>query len=411
MNYIDDINHNSSDSKILIIIFCCTAIAEFLSVTSFKLQLSLATYVSIAFVVIGVGLTIKLVVNEDKTTIIDCRKWLFILLSWNILTIFRGVILAENYWDWKTLIFTNTPALLIPSIALLGYKIFAIKDLLLFIRKKYFVLIFLLLIVVGLPTKIIYLWTPLYFFILVYRYLPVRQRYLIFILSIYLFSADFSARSSLIRITIAILLCLSFWWISRHLRLISNIHKILCVLPFILLFLGLSGTFNVFDMDSYIDTKMEVKNAEGRKEDLIADTRTGLYVECLSSMDKKNTFLFGEGGCGKYHSKIFKNGLIGANRYASEVGALNTLLYSGIIGLLLYWLVFVFASYKAINDSENILSKLLGLFIIFRWDFFFVEEFTSFSTNFFFLWLMIGMCLTPQFRYMTDEEICGWLES
>lgn len=54
----------------------------------------------------------------------------------------------------------------------------------------------------------------------------------------------------------------------------------------------------------------------------------------------------------------------GANRYASEVGALNTLLYSGIIGLLLYWIIFFYASYKAINDSDNILSRMLGLFII-----------------------------------------------
>ena len=43
-------------------------------------------------------------------------------------------------------------------------------------------------------------------------------------------------------------------------------------------------------------------------------------------------------------------------------------------------------------------------------DYFFVEEFTNFNTNYFFLWLMIGMCLTPQFRYMTDEDICDWIE-
>ena len=130
----------------------------------------------------------------------------------------------------------------------------------------------------------------------------------------------------------------------------------------------------------------------------------------MKNMEKKGTFLFGEGGCGKYYTKAFKNALFGANRYASEVGALNTLLYSGIIGLLLYWIIFFYASYKAINDSDNILSRMLGLFIIFRWDYFFVEEFTNFNTNYFFLWLMIGMCLTPQFRYMTDEDICDWIE-
>lgn len=397
------------NSKILIIIFCCVAIVEFFSVTNFKLQLSFSTYVSIAFVLLGVGLTLKLSFDEGDNTI-DCRNWVLMLLFWNFVTIVRGAINAESYWDWKVLIFTNIPALLIPSAALLGCKLFAITDLLHFIRKYYFITVFLLLLFVGLPTKIIYLWTPLYFFILAYKYFPVRKRYFIFILIISLFFADMSARSNLIRLTVAVALCLSFWWISRHQHIISTIHKALTVLPFFLLFLGLSGTFNVFDMDSYVSSKVEIKNSEGKKENLLADTRTGLYKECLSSMEKKGSFIFGEGGCGKYHSIWFQNKQIGKNRYASEVGALNILLYSGIVGLFLCWMVFVYASYKAINDSANILSKLIGLFVIFRWNYFFVEDFTTFNTNFLFLWLMIGMCLSPQFRYTTDEEICDLLE-
>lgn len=84
---------------------------------------------------------------------------------------------------------------------------------------------------------------------------------------------------------------------------------------------------------------------------------------------------------------------------------MNTLLYSGIIGVLLYAFVFYKASRLAICQSNNVLAKLIGLFVIFRWDYFFVEEFTKFNTNFFFLWLMIGMCLSPTFRAMTDEDL------
>lgn len=409
MDYNIDSNYKTSDSKILIIIFCCVAIVEFFSVTNYKLQLSFSTYVSIVFVLFGVGLTLKLAFDEEDNTI-DCRNLVLMLLFWNFVTIVRGAINAESYWDWKVLIFSNMPALLIPSAALLGCKLFAITDLLLFIRKYYFITVLLLLFIVGLPSKIIYLWSPIYFFILAYKYLPLRKRYFIFILAFFLFFADMSARSNLIRLTVAVALCLSFWWISRHQHIISTIHKTLSVLPFLFLFLGLSGTFNVFDMNSYLDAKVEVKNDEGKKDNLLADTRTGLYKECLSSMEKKGSFIFGEGGCGKYHSILFQNKQIGKNRYASEVGALNILLYSGIVGLFLYWMVFVYASYKAINDSANILSKLIGLFIIFRWNYFFVEDFTTFNTNFFFLWLMIGMCLSPQFRYLTDEEICDLLE-
>ena len=165
MNTFADTNHKPMNSKILIIIFCCVAIVEFFSVTSYKLQLSFSTYVSIVFVLFGVGLTLKLAFDEEDKTI-DCRNLVLMLLFWNFVTIVRGAINAESYWDWKVLIFTNIPALLIPSAALLGCKLFAITDLLHFIRKYYFITVFLLLLFVGLPTKIIYLWTPLYFFIL-----------------------------------------------------------------------------------------------------------------------------------------------------------------------------------------------------------------------------------------------------
>lgn len=404
-------HYKSTDGKILIFIFCCTAIVEFFNVTFFRLKLSFSTYVSLAFILLGLWLIIKLALKDkDNEITVDCRNWLLLLVGWNIVTIIRGAFYANNYWDWKILIFTNAPALLIPSIAFLGYKLYAIKDLLDFIRKWYFIVAFLLLIIVGLPSKIIYLWTPLYFFILVYKYLPIRKRLFIIILIAFLVPADLMARSNLIRVSVAVALSLSFWWIGRHQRMISAIQKVLSVLPFVLVFLALSGTFNIFDMKSYLGSGLEVENTVGEKENLAVDTRTFLYEECLSSMEKKGTFLFGEGGCGKYYTKAFKNALFGANRYASEVGALNTLLYSGIIGLLLYWIIFFYASYKAINDSDNILSRMLGLFIIFRWDYFFVEEFTNFNTNYFFLWLMIGMCLTPQFRYMTDEDICDWIE-
>ena len=158
-------------------------------------------------------------------------------------------------------------------------------------------------------------------------------------------------------------------------------------------------------MQSYIDREVVVEGAAGATENMLADTRTFLYQETLTSMNKHNSFLFGEGGCGKYESLAFKNDLIGAYRYGSEVGFLNTLLYSGIIGVLLYAFVFYKASRLAICQSNNVLAKLIGLFVIFRWDYFFVEEFTKFNTNFFFLWLMIGMCLSPTFRNMSDEEI------
>ena len=206
-------HYKSTDGKILIFIFCCTAIAEFFNVTFFRLKLSFSTYVSLAFILLGLWLIIKLALKDkDNEITVDCRNWLLLLVGWNIVTIIRGAFYANNYWDWKILIFTNAPALLIPSIAFLGYKLYAIKDLLDFIRKWYFIVAFLLLIIVGLPSKIIYLWTPLYFFILVYKYLPIRKRLFIIILIAFLVPADLMARSNLIRVSVAVALSLLVDW-------------------------------------------------------------------------------------------------------------------------------------------------------------------------------------------------------
>lgn len=105
----------------------------------FRLKLSFSTYVSLAFILLGLWLIIKLALKDkDNEITVDCRNWLLLLVGWNIVTIIRGAFYANNYWDWKILIFTNAPALLIPSIAFLGYKLYAIKDLLWFYSEVVF---------------------------------------------------------------------------------------------------------------------------------------------------------------------------------------------------------------------------------------------------------------------------------
>ncbi len=389
--------------RILITVFCCVAIAEWLGVTFYYTQFSLSTYISLLCILVGICLMVKLA-HQQEYEPIDYRNLLLSLIAWNILAIGRGVISASSYWDWKFLLFTNMPALLVPLSALLGSNIHSIGRLLRFIFPLFFILTFLTLLPIGVHL-IAYLWTPLYFLILCLPYMTKRQKITVLILIAVVFASYFEGRSSTIRICIALVIAFSYRFVIYYTRFFIALHKVLFVLPIVFFILGVTGTFNIFNMQSYIDREVVVEGVEGNTENMLADTRTFLYRETLTSMDKHHSFLFGEGGCGKYESLAFKNKLIGAYRYASEVGVLNTLLYSGIIGVLLYALVFYKASRLAICQSNNLLVKLIGLFVIFRWDYFFVEEFTSFNTNFFFLWLMIGMCLSPTFRNMSDEEI------
>lgn len=390
-------------AKTFIIVFCCVAVAEWLDRTFLFTHFSLSTYISLVCILAGIYFIVKLVCQQEYERI-DYRNLLLTLIAWNVLTVARGVINANTYWDWKFFLFSNMPALLVPLSALLGRNIHSIGRLLHFIFPSFFIITFLTLLPIAVH-QIAYLWTPLYFLILCLPYMTRKQKITVFILIAAVFAAYFEGRSNTIRICVALVIAFSYRFIINYTRFFFALHKVLFVLPIVFFILGVTGSFNIFNMQSYIDREVVVEGAAGATENMLADTRTFLYQETLTSMNKHNSFLFGEGGCGKYESLAFKNDLIGAYRYGSEVGFLNTLLYSGIIGVLLYAFVFYKASRLAICQSNNVLAKLIGLFVIFRWDYFFVEEFTKFNTNFFFLWLMIGMCLSPTFRAMTDEDL------
>ena len=98
-------------------------------------------------------------------------------------------------------------------------------------------------------------------------------------------------------------------------------------------------------------------------------------------------------------------------RLGSEVSILNVFTWTGLIGVVLYFLIFYQASYLAINQSNNIFSQLLGLFIAFRWAYAWVEDFNNFNLFYFMLWLMIGLCFSIAFRKMSNSEVERWIRS
>jgi hypothetical protein len=76
----------------------------------------------------------------------------------------------------------------------------------------------------------------------------------------------------------------------------------------------------------------------------------------------------------------------------------------------LYLLVFYKASYLAVNNSNNTYSKMIGIFVAFRWIYAWVEDINNFSLTTYFLWVIIGFCLSSKFRKLTDLEIKIWIQ-
>ena len=96
-------------------------------------------------------------------------------------------------------------------------------------------------------------------------------------------------------------------------------------------------------------------------------------------------------------------------RNGNEVAILNIFIWTGLIGVILYFLIFYHASYLAITQSNNRYSKILGISLAFRWVYAWVEDVNNFSLNNFFIWILIAVCLSKQFRSMDNKEIKIWV--
>jgi len=178
-------------------------------------------------------------------------------------------------------------------------------------------------------------------------------------------------------------------------RKIINII-LFCILmsPIYLLYLGINGE-NVIE-------KILGNNIGGYgQENLRADTRTFLYFEVFQDLNMKKAFIFGKGINAGYLSYSFQT----LNRNVVEVGFLQVLLKSGMLGFLLYISLIISAIYKALNKSKNIFMKFLGLFLASYVMLFFIENVLAFNLFNIVIWLVIGICHSEELRNLSDYEI------
>jgi hypothetical protein len=349
----------------------------------------------------------------DKTL---AKSMIFVqcYLLWNCFSAVHGVLIAENYWDWKSLI-TKTMALLIPIVAYAATNHNLMQNMLRF-YIKYTMPLFLLFAVMITPDAYGFYLVPVSFIMLFFPALTLRWKIGLLVITVFVITADLGARSNVIKFSIPILLSFIYYYrLFIPNTLLETMRKLLFIAPVLLFTLAVTDTFNVFKMNDYIETDYSTirVNADGEQTDnnLKADTRTFLYVEVLATAVKHNSWLIGRSPARGYESIWF-----GADdptgrweRSAAEVAILNIFIWTGIVGVLLYLLVFYRASNLAINYSNNTFSQILGLFVAFRWLYAWVEDVNNFSLNTVFLWIMIGLCYSKSFRAMNNQEVKYWV--
>ncbi len=346
--------------------------------------------------------------NDDNMLIV----WIYLL--WNAVCIIRGMFVAEMYWDWKALT-GNAMSLLLPIVIFSSTNKRIVQSMMSFYLKYVLPIFFLFAILIRTDAYGFYL-VPATLLMLLFPALTRRQKLLTLTITVIVLVADLGARSNVIKFGVPMFI-LVFYYLKNWMpsKTMEIVRVALIVIPFVFFGLGVSGVFNVFNMDEYIGevTSQGVDGAGERGEqNLAVDTRTFLYVEVLESAINNNYWLLGRTPARGNDSYSFGlDGFEVTGRYerlANEIGLANVFTWTGLIGVIIYLLIFYRASFLAVNRSKNIYAKMLGVFIAFRWLYSWIEDLNNFSLNYFMLMVMLGLCFSRSFRMMSDNEVVIW---
>jgi len=202
--------------------------------------------------------------------------------------------------------------------------------------------------------------------------------------------------------------------IERLSILFGIFSKLLFFSPLLFVLIALTTGFNILKLDEWLvkEGAVTTTGKNGEDEDLASDSRTILYEEAILSAFNHNYIIQGRSMSRGYESPFFAYiyDEVGVNdrpdeRRRAESLIVSVFTYFGLIGILIYFIIFWIASKKAIYESKNIYSKLIGLYLSFRWLWLWIEDYPAFDLNNIFLWLFIAICLSPSWRNLNNKEV------
>ena len=389
----------------------------FLFVTFAILEIVERTYISFPSMTIilafglyyWIYLTFRYVCLSNIHREFDGVKIIFLFLFWNITIIIRGLFDCYDYWDYKTVLLNKGPYLLFPLSIFLVNKLGLLKKIFSFLIRYYLALslLFVRSEFWSNTGRIICNLIPLSFLFI--------KKYRIWLLFFIIISIPFTwgARGWILRACYGLALALIFylWKISfltdKIVNTILKLTYIICIaIPLILVYMGYTGKFNVFAMDQYISAKNE--------ED-IADTRSLLYEKVNDKLESSDKTWIGLGGISNYWDDFFADNNISElrnkGRMATESGILNMYLYGGWIGAFLFSYLFWCSAYYGIYKSKNIICKLTGSFIIFRWVISFVDEPEKWLCSNLMMYIFMGICLNRNLRDIPNDQWFKWFKT
>ncbi len=375
--------------------------------------LSLGKLIITALVWMSFGVTIReFVLNFDKL-----RKniptfpfaILMLLLSWNVINIIRTVLF--NFGDITTVIgntYTSL-ALLVPFVVIFGVNLSTIK-----ILDKYYhgfmklgIILFICFVVVNFGLRlndtqtlvVFVLLQPVVFLITTLQFQPIGNKLFLLLCSVvlvymaYLYSIRTMAIREILLFTcfVGVFLYHRFKW-----KWVLYVSFLTLLLPFILV------------QQSIVTGESAIKKylSSSSDDDLSIDTRTFIYIELYADLVENGKLLVGKGANGRYYSDYFSE-VEGDSeiRLNIEVGVLGLLLKGGFLAVVFNLIIFILAIWFAFFRSNNSYVVGLGFILIVHVVLFFLENIINYSSYNFYIWLVIGLCLSNNIRDLNNRQI------
>lgn len=138
----------------------------------------------------------------------------------------------------------------------------------------------------------------------------------------------------------------------------------------------------------------------------LEDSRT--YVEeAMASQMNDIEWIFGKGLNGRYYCPLYgdQDDYLNGWRFSMETGFYNLVLKGGYVMAVLYCLLLIIPAYKGWFKSNNLFCKAGAFFIVYHLISLKPFGILSFNPSFFFLWIMIVLCMNDGIRKLNDQEI------
>ena len=232
---------------------------------------------------------------------------------------------------------------------------------------------------------------PSFFLLMSYRYQSGRKKiFLIFVFALTVFFGLVRARRGLL-----VMCALAF--IFSYLLYIAETRQkfftifISVIVGAILLFVGFEFfTANNNGLFDYITDRG------------LEDTRSTVEICFYQSMGFQD-WIIGKGMGGEYFCPgIDPNDLTGY-RGTIETDYLQFILKGGLISVLFFLLITIPAIFKGLFYSDNLLSKVAGLWILWILLNMYPSTINTFTMEYILLWLSVGICYSKTIRTMPDQ--------